>query len=198
MTYTDKGNIQEYLNVDIASSFDSAITEWIQAVELWINRYTGKSFEVGAETTRYFDTCGGKSVFVDTFTGTPSEVSMISSDGNVEATLTEGHTNDYLRYPLNTSEKNEIVLTANSRHGRFGHGSSRLKITATFGYGTVPKDIQLVATKLVAAIVEKGLKGGKLASVSLGDTTSSFQSIDEYAEIMGIGAVLDSYREIAI
>lgn len=199
MSYTNKGNIQAYLNVDIASSFDAQIDGWIAAVKLWIDRYTGKSFEVSAtETTRYFDTYGGNSVFVDSFTGTPTSVQILDSNGNAMDTLTEGMANDYMMYPLNSTEKNEIVLSRGGRRSSFGGGNSRLKITALFGYTAVPADITLVATKLVSKIVEKGLKGGQLSSVSLGDFTSSFQKIDEEADEMGITAVLDSYREIAI
>ena len=71
MAYTNKGNVQKYLNVDIASTFDAQIDAWIAAVQQWIDRYTEKTFEAGAtETDRYFDTYGGKSVFVDPFVGT--------------------------------------------------------------------------------------------------------------------------------
>ena len=197
MSYTNKGNVQKYLNVDIASTFDAQMDAWIAAVTAWINRYTEKNFEVSAtETDRYFDTYGGRSVFVDSFTGTPTAVQILDSYGNVERTLTAGQANDYMMYPLNSSEKNEIVLTG--RSGGLGRGSSRLKITAKFGYTAVPPDITLVATKLVAKIVEKGLKGGELESVSLGDFSSAFKVIDEEAEPMGITAVLDSYREVSI
>jgi hypothetical protein len=199
MSYTNKGNVQAFLNVDIGSTFDAQINAWISAVEKWIDRYTGKSFEISAtETTRYFDTYGGKSLFVDSFTGVPTSIQILNSDGSVAETLVSGQSNDYLLYPLNSVEKSEIVLTSNARRGSFGHGASRVKVTALFGYTAVPDDIVLVATKLVANIVEKGLKGGKLASVSLGDFTSSFEKIDEEADAMGITAVLDSYREIAI
>ena len=198
MAYTNKGNVQKYLNVDIASSFDAQIDAWIAAVQQWIDRYTEKTFEVGAtETVRYFDTYGGRSVFVDPFVGTPSLVQILNPDGSVQRTLTAGQGADYMMYPLNSSEKSEILLSVNSS-GHFGHGPSRLKITALFGYATVPADITLVATKLVAKIVEKGLKGGQLSSVSLGDFSSAFQEIDEEAEAMGIGATLDSYREVSI
>lgn len=198
MAYTNKGNIQKYLNVDIASSFDTQIAAWITAVEAWINRYTGKQFEVGADETRYFDTCGGRSVFVDSFTGTPTTVAILNSDGSVSDTLTEGQSNDYLAYPLNTTEKNEIRLTPNGSRAAFPHGSSRLKIVGKFGYQTLPVDIELCATRLVSKIVEKGLKGGELTQVQLGDFTSNFKVIDEEADALGIYQILDSYRELEI
>lgn len=199
MSYTNKGNIQKYLNVDIASSFDVQIDAWIAAVQKWIDRYTGKTFEVGStETTRYYDTDGGRNVFIDSLVGVPSSVQILGPDGNVEETLTEGQTEDYVLYPRNSDDKNEIQLVTGGRRGRFPSRSSGVKVTAVFGTATVPADITLVATKLVAKIVEKGLKGGTLSSVSLGDFTSSFEKIDEVADAMGITATLDTYRDIYI
>lgn len=199
MSYTNKGNIQKYLNVDIASSFDAQIDAWIAAVQVWIDRYTGKTFEAGAvETTRYYDTYGGASIFIDSFVGIPSSIQILDSEGNVTDTLTHGQTEDYILYPLNSTEKNEIVLRRGGRRSHFGTGSSRLKVTAVFGFATVPADITLAATKLVSKIVEKGLKGGQLASVSIGDFSNSFEKIDEEADAMGIYNILNSYRELTI
>jgi len=193
MAYTDKDTIQKYLTVDINSSFDSQITSWIASVKAWIDRYTGKTFEASSQT-RYYDTDGCDELFIDSFVGTPT-VEILNADGSNFDTLTEGAGNDFVAYPLNTTEKNRIVLTSS----KFPRGKRRLKVTATFGFATtVPDDIKLVATKLMGFILAKGIDGGKLSSTQLGDANVSFESIDEAAEALGVFQTLDMYRDISI
>lgn len=193
MAYTDEGTIEKYLTVDIDSSFSAQVTEWIAAVKTWIDRYVGKTFEAVSET-RYYDSYGGDELFVDSFVGSPT-VTILNTDGTTFETLTEGHANDYLSYPLNNTEKNRIVLL----NQVFPSGSRRVKIDASFGFSaSVPSDIKVVATKLVAKILEKGIDGGKLSQTQLGDATVTFEAIDEAAEALGIYQTLDMYREISI
>lgn len=195
--YTSKGIIQRYLTTDIHSSFDSQISDWITAVTNWINNYTGKTFET-ASADKYYDGNGLKFLPVDTFVGSPT-VTILNIDGTTDVVLTEGHANDYVTYPLNETAKDEIHLTANARYTTFPKGIRRIKITADFGYASsVPKDIELVATKLVAEIIREGLKGGKLDRVQLGDYEAQFKDIDEKADALGIYNILDMYRDIII
>lgn len=197
MAYTSKGIIQRYLTTDIHSSFDSQISDWITAVTNWINNYTGKTFET-ASADKYYDGNGLKFLPVDTFVGSPT-VTILNIDGTTDVVLTEGHANDYVTYPLNETAKDEIHLTANARYTTFPKGIRRIKITADFGYASsVPKDIELVATKLVAEIIREGLKGGKLDRVQLGDYEAQFKDIDEKADALGIYNILDMYRDIII
>lgn len=193
MAYTDKGTIQKYLTVDINNSFDSQITSWIASVQAWIDRYTGKSFEAASQT-RYYDTDGCSELFIDSFVGTPV-IEILNADGTNFDTLVEGAANDFVAYPLNTTEKNRIVLTSS----KFPHGKRRLKVTATFGFSAaVPDDIKFIATKLVGFILAKGIDGGKLSSSQLGDQQVGFEAVDEAAEALGVYQTLDMYRDISI
>lgn len=193
MAYTDKGTIQKYLTVDIDTSFDTQITSWIASVKAWIDRYTGKTFEA-ASSTKYYDTDGCSEIIIDSFVGSPT-VEILNSDGTTFESLTEGAGDDYVTYPLNTTEKNSIVLVSS----KFPHGKRRLKVTATFGFSTtVPDDIKLIATKLLGFILAKGIDGGKLSQSQLGDQSVTFEAIDESAEALGIYQTLDMYRDISI
>jgi hypothetical protein len=198
MAYTDKGQIQKYLAVDIDNSFDTQIDNWIQAVTDWIEQWVGFSFETGERADRYFDGDGSRCQLVDRFYGSMT-VEILNTDGSTDQSLTEGQSNDYIAYPLNESYKNEIRLMDASTIGHFPQRSRSLKVNAKFGHsGTVPQAIQLVATKLVGEIVKEGLKGGKLSSVQLGDYQASFMTIDEFAEAMGVYQTLDMYRDVEI
>ncbi len=198
MAYTNKGNVQKFLNVDIASSFDAQITAWIVVAKAWIDRYCGKTFE-SASADRTYDGNGKRNIFIDDMSSVPTAVVILDIDGTVAFTLTEGASNDYLVYPLNESTKNELRLVNGATIGNFPARNSSLKVTAPFGFSVnVPADIEIVATKLVSDIVKEGLKGGKLSSVSLGDYEANFQKIDETADAMGIYQILDMYRDITL
>lgn len=197
MAYTNKGRIQNFLNVDIASAFDTYVAECIAAAQAWIEKYVGKSFEAVSET-RYYDGNGKSCLLIDPLVGTAT-ILILREDGTTDATLTEGAGEDYLLYPLNATEKNEIRMTDYSSFAAFPTGKRRVQITATFGAATsVPEAIQIVATKLAAKLIEPGLKGGTLTETTLGDYTAKFQTIDEKADAMGIFNTLDQYRDITL
>lgn len=190
MAYTDEGQIEKFLMQDIDSSMSSQIASWINAVKAWIDNYTGNTFEATSES-RYFDGSGTKSLFIDPLISV-SEVLTLDIEGNTEDTLVEG--TDFRLYPLNETIKTEIRLMPVASIGIFASGSYRVKVTGIFGFSSVPAPITLVATKLVANIINEGLKDGKLKSVSLGNYSATFKDIDEKAEALGIYNILDQYK----
>ena len=198
MSYTNKSKVEKYLNVDISASFDTQIAGWIASVKTWIDKYCGKTFE-SASSVKYYDGNGKRELDFDDCSSVPTEVLILDIDGTTAFTLTEGASNDYLVYPLNESTKNQLRLVSGATIGYFPNRDSSVKITAPFGFSaSVPEDVELIATKLVGEIVKEGLKGGKLASISLGDYTANFQKIDEMADPLGIDQILDMYRDIKL
>lgn len=200
MSYTDKGNIQKYLMIDIDNSFDAQIVDWITAVENYINIYTGKKdgFENTTESTKLFDGNGKREIDIDEFT-TISAVNILELDNDDTAfTLTEGIGSDYITFPYNDSPKYRLKLTLNSQVAVWSAGKRRVQVTAIWGNSTsVPKEITLVATILLASIVEKGISGGKLKSESLGDYSVTFEDIDKAAqssERMSVFNILNKYK----
>jgi hypothetical protein len=167
----------------------------IAAVKAWIDRYTGKTFEAVSET-RYYDSKGGTDILIDAFVGSPTVV-ILSENGSVASTLTEGSGSDYLTLPFNSTEKNIIRLTGLGSYSRFPSGR-RLKVTANFGFSTtVPADVQLAATKLAASLLQDGNQG-IITSVRLGDYSATYATLDEKAEALGITNTLDLYRDIDV
>lgn len=174
--YTNRTLIEQYLGNDTDfSGIDSFVTTVIGAVKSYIDVLTGTTFE-GASSLKLYDGDGANSVFVDPFTGTPSLVRILEDDGSVVATLVSGAANDYLAYPLNSTVKNEILLTGNGQLGRLGRGQ-RLEVTATFGdTATVPADVQLAATMLAAKVLQNNIPvdGQNKQSESLGDYSVTY------------------------
>ncbi len=196
--YTDKGTVQRYLAVDIQTDYDNLITDWIAAVTKWINRYVGFSFEVADREDRFYDGSATRKQEVDRFFGSMT-VEILNPDGSTFVTLTEGQANDYLAYPLNEVQKNHLVLVNSSTIGNFPGRRSSVKVSAKFGQSaTVPEDVGLVATKLVAQAFNESLKGGKVSGQEIGDLKINYFKIDEMAEAMGIFEKLEQYRDVEI
>ncbi len=200
MSYTTKGKAQDYMAVDIDNSLNSSVDDFITGIENWIERYCGKAFEIDSATERFFDGNGLRSIVIDPFVDTSiTAIVIINSEGNTVNTLTEGQGNDFIAYPLNDTEKTELVLISGSTISRFPSRSRAIKITAKWGHSvTVPKQIELVATKLLVSILSKGIDGGKLSKAKLGELDLTYEKIDEEAEALGIYNILDMYRDLSV
>lgn len=195
--YTTQAKVEQYLKADL-SAVSSEVTNWIASVKAWIDRYCGKTFE-GSSETRYYDGNGKQRILIDSFTGNPTLVEILEIDGTTLLSLTEGQSEDYITYPLNETEKNELALVTSANMQSFIKGKRRLKVTAVFGASTsVPADVELAATKLVASIAVKRTKGGETKSEKLGDQTLAYKDIDEEATALGIYNILDAHREIYV
>jgi hypothetical protein len=215
MAYTTLAKINDYLGSDL-TSISTSVTAWISSAKAWIDKYTGKTFETAVASTKYYDGNGSDRILIDSLVGTPSEVSILDSQGNTQQTLVLN--TDYLLYPLNTTEKYEIRFIRSidwdwaemEEWPKFYKGNKRLKVTADFwASATVPADIELAATMLVAAVAGQALSanlgsdggGGAVKSESLGDYSITYASADAQigstAESLGLSvtSILDSYRE---
>ena len=190
--YTTKENVENYLHTTFPAAMAAYVAQWLNAVDQWIENYTGKKWKDVASATKYYDTCGGREIYVDNFEGNPTEVCTLDADGDTILTLTIDE--DFRTYPWNETTKNKLVLMENGRAGEFETGDKRLKITATFGITTAPADITLAATKLTASVADKYLNGGPLKSESVGDVSFTFADIDQNADALGVYNILDHYR----
>ena len=196
MAYTNRSKVEQYLNADL-SAVDSWLTEVIAGVDAWIDKYVGKTFE-GTSEDRFFDGSGKDRILIDPFTGSPT-VLILNLDGTTQNSLSEGASSDYITYPLNETEKNELVLVSTAQLFSFPSGKRRVKVTAAFGASTaVPDDVAIAAMKLVGNIAQKRLKGGDPKSERLGDYAITVKEIKEEADAMGIYNILDQHRDIAI
>ena len=194
MPYANEGNLENYLTIDVDNSFSSQITDWAEAVDLYIDKYTNRSFADSGSEVRYFDGNGGREIDIDIFSSLSSvQILGVTSD-DVSHTLTEGKENDYIIYPYNDNPKYRLILTKTSAVQAWPTSPRRIKITGSWGETAVPKDIELAATILLAGIVEKGLKGGTVLSEDLGDYSVTFKNVDDISSVMGVKDILDKYK----
>jgi len=201
MAYTTQAKIEGYLGKPIDASQTGQIASWIQAAQNFIEHYTCRTFEEEAGITRYFDGNGRREIIIDNFSNI-TELTILSVDGTAYIELTEGAGSDFVTFPYNESDgpKYKLQLTPVATIGAFISGKRRLKVTANWSYSeTVPADIELVATMLVASVAEQGLKGGGLTNVtseSLGDYSIAFSDNVEASELLtrlGVKQILDQY-----
>ncbi len=198
MSYTTESKIENFLMMDIDPSMSSQISDWISAVENYINKYTNRKdgFESATVATiKYFDGNGKIEIDIDSCTEVTSVEVLELTTGAVEWTLVAGMSSDYITYPYNELPIYRLILRPTAQIGAWYKGDKRIKVTAKWGVASsVPKDIELVATKLVASIIEKGANGGSIRSESLGDYSVTFQDLEESAKGMGVNNILDNYR----
>jgi len=194
MAYANEGNLENYLTVDIDNSLSAQVEEWSDAVDLYINKYTGKNFNKTTAEVRYFDGNGLKEIHIDDFVTLSSVEVLESTSDDVTHSLTEGKAEDYITYPYNDAVKFKLVLTPTSTVQAWPTGSRRLKITGEWGTTNVPVDIILAATMLLAGVIEKGMKGGSVLSESLGDYTVTYKLVDDISSVMGVKEILDTYK----
>lgn len=185
--YTTKTAIENYTLQDIDSSFDSQIEEWIESVEEFIDQYTGKNFVVDAEAedeARVFDGDNETTLFID-----PAiSISKIEIDDE------EVDEEDYFLYPANKTPKTKIVLEGQF----FTKGKQNITITGRWGYSeSVPKDIKLAATILVAGIISYADDTkGKVRSESIGRYSVSYDTDKGWNDFQKVMSILDFYRDL--
>jgi len=199
MAYTTSSKISNFLLINIDSSFDSQITEWISVVKEYIDDYCGREFEQESATYKLYDGDGSRELLIDDLL-TLTKIEILNEDGEVEYTIDGSH--DYYLYPANKTPKTRIILEPlNADIGHFPKGRQNVKITGTFGFAsTVPEDISFAATKLVAAIIQEGNYdiGSEIKSEKLGEYTVTYQEVSEMAERLGINDILDRHKKIVV
>lgn len=199
MPYTNKARIQNYLMITIDASFATQISEWIDAIEVWINNYCGREFETESATYKLYDGNGTRELLIDDLL-TLTKIETLDEDGDVDDTIDS--TNEYYLYPANRTPKYKIRINSfNAPIAVFPRGHQNIKVTGTFGHSvTVPEAIRLVTTKLVAAIIRESQTDvtGELGSQRLGEYSVNLQDVDKIADRLGVKDILDQYRVIPI
>lgn len=186
--------------INISAGFHTQIEEWISAIEAWINTYCNREFETETATYKLYDGDGTKELLIDDITAL-TKIEILDEDGNVDYTI--DNVLYYFLYPANKTQKDRVVLNpSNSPIAWFPKGNQNVKVTADFGYSaTVPEDIRLAATKLVAGIIaEQNLDlAGEVKSEKLGEYAISFNDVEKMANHLKVKKdILDKYRRISV
>ncbi len=150
MQYTDTALVSTYLKRTLTSEEEATLFSFIPAVEAWIDRKLGTTFKKVEATTRQYDG-GERSLDIEPCTHI-TKVEALDYTGAASYTYTD--TQEYQAYPLNETVKTELLR----RHMCWPTGDARIAVTAQFSsyIDEIPRDIQQVATKIVADILNQG------------------------------------------
>jgi len=184
--YTSKINLERYTLQTIDASFDAQITSWIESIEKFIEKYTGRIFI--ADTTaseKVYDGEGGSKQKFDEF------ISLTKVEIG-EDTKTEIESDNYRIYPNNDERKNKIQLKENY----FTKGYQNVTITAKWGYSiNCPADLTLAATTLLAGIINYSNDAkGKIRSESIGRYTVAYTDDQGWQDFKRAMMILNSYK----
>lgn len=197
MAYCTKTDVENYLQVGIDSSLDTQITAWISAVENYINRYTDRNFEASTMIKKY-DGKGRNYLNVDDLLSI-SSVWFVSNDSTADGGSQQISTSSIYLYQNSDPNKtpyNKLQLAPTSTRLVFPYGHQNIYVHGSFGYSSsVPAEIKVVATKLVASLVNVGKNDG-VAQYSEADLSISYISFERLINMdLGVKEILDWYKK---
>jgi hypothetical protein len=182
--YTSIAQIQNYLLTDIAANFQSQVIDWISSIEAYIDQQTGHSFIADStDSDRKYDGNNKSRLPVDDCVSI-SKVMIGESEINSA---------DYYKYPANELPIEEILL----KSGVFSKGHQNITITGKWGYSSaVPDDIRLVATVLVAGIINfSNDSSGEVQSMNVGRFSVTYKDKTQMSDFDKVGDILASYKK---
>lgn len=196
MAYCTKTDVENYLQVGIDSSLDTQVTAWIAAATAWINRYTGRSFEASTLIKKY-DGLGRNYLMVDDLLSV-SALWFVSNDATSDGGSQLVSSSQYHLYQDDDPNKtpyNKLQLIPVNSYGVFPYGAQNIYVHGSFGYAaSCPADITVIATKLVASIVNVG-KNDQVGQYAEADLSISYISFDKLINMdLGVKEILDWYK----
>ena len=186
--YTSRQQIENYLLITVDPSFYTQINSWIEQIETYIDKTTGRNFIADTvASAKLYDGDGTSELLIDDCV----DVTEVKIDDDV---LVEGTDEDYLVYPANDLPKTKIKLL----NDIFSHYNRQtISITGKWGYSVaVPTDITMVATVLVAGMVNYSLNAeGEIKSRSIGTYSVTFKDEKQWQDFDRVQKVLDYYKK---
>lgn len=184
--YTSKTALENYTLQTIDASFATQITSWIESIEKFIEKQTGRIFIADTEASeKIYDGNGGvKQKFDDFIDVTKVEIG--------EDTKTEVVVANYRIYPNNSERKHSIQL----KYDYFTKGYQNVTITAKWGYSEeCPADVTLAATILLAGIINYSNNAkGKIRSEAVGRYSVTYVDDKGWQDFKNAMMILNSYR----
>lgn len=170
MAITTKARVEKYLLTSIDSAFDAQLTEWIDAVEQYMNHETRRQLIAdAAESSRKYDGVGKEDLMIDDFL-TISEVRVFSG---IDDSTGEDWTAYAYYYPANSTPKWRLDCTK-----KLPIGKQNVQVTGRYGAyasDSVPNDLVTAATIFVAGIVNYSNQSeGEIKSETIGRHTVTY------------------------
>lgn len=159
MTSIEK--IESYLIITIAEEFKPTVQTYIDAINAFIERYTGRVFTVDEEATpRLYDGSGTDEIYIDDAV----EITKVE--------INDTETTDFTAYPYNRLPKTRIILN----RAIYRLGNQNVRVTAKWGYPVTP-DLEFAATVMAAGIINSQNTDEKdVLSETIGRYSVSYRS----------------------
>lgn len=193
--YTTRLAIENYLLITVDETFWTQVDEFIQFVEEYIDRETGRGTFVAeldgsdqmVSEARVFNGSGNRILEID---------DAIEVDTVAEGTdpATDYDDDEWITVPANKTPKTRIELLS----GHFPRGRQNITVTAKWGYSeTVPMDLKLAATVLVAGIIQTSNGSeGDIQSETIGRYSVTYKTGKETSDFETALATIKGYKRI--
>ena len=173
MAYTTVTKIEDYLNINVAPSFEDTVESWIEEATAFIDNRTQTNFE-SYSTSKYYDGDNSSILYIDDFT----EITEVAINGTAVA----------VQYS-NTTPIYRIKMP----QGVFPAGMDNIKVTGKHGFSEEPpKDIEMAATVIAAGLIYK--EGAKV-SESLENLSITYKDEKGLADFNNALQTIKSYRK---
>ncbi len=186
--YTSVEEIENYLLITIEDWFIPQIETWIEAIEAYIDKTTGRNFKAKLTTgddfaSRFYDGDSTRTLIIDDCT--------VVNEVTVDETVIDSE--EILSYPANRTPKTKLLL----KTSRFSRGNQNIEVNGRWGFSDdVPADITFAATVLVAGIVNYGNDSeGEVKSMTIGRYTVSYSDKKQWQDFEQVQTIIDSYRK---
>lgn len=182
--YTTKQAIENYMLIDIDTSFDDQVNEWLEAVEAYIDHATDRDFSVAEDESgdgeeKVYDGDGSCEMRIDPAV----EITSVK----LSATGDPLDSSKYFLYPANKIPKTSIKLSGL----RFPKGLQNIVIGGRFGYPAVPADIKFAATVLMAGIINFAWESeGEVQSMTIGRYSVTFKDDKQVNDFARVNEIL--------
>jgi len=189
--YTTKEKIVNYLMVNIDSSFDDQVEDWIMESEEYIDHVTDRNFKADSVVSqRRYDGDNTQKLLIDDCVS----ISEIKLSADSEALDSD----NYFLYPQNAqllSRKKPYTMIKLLAGVFPKYPPAGIYVKAKWGYSAeVPADIQNVATVLVAGIINFSWNSeGEVQSETVGRYTVTYKTKKEWQDFERIETILKSY-----
>lgn len=198
--YTTRAKIENYLLITIDPTFYTQVDQWIASIEAHIEKITGRVFvaspaadDSGDGEQRKYDGDGTCKILIDDAV----EISEVKLDEDQDALDPEADPPAYYLYPLNAAAKGLPYTRIELNGSRTFRERQSVLVTGRWGYSeTAPADIELVATVLVAGIINFSWNSeGEVQSMTVGRYSVTYKSKKEWQDFEKVQEILNSYKK---
>lgn len=200
MPYTNNFQVANFLQRDLTENEIAYLVILIPAIQTWIDKRLNSTFDQVDPSVRTYDG-GVRNLDIDPCTNI-TQIEAINDDGTDSYVYTQPY--EIVVEPQNETVKREV----RKRLAAFPRGISRISVSAQFSEydnGVAP-DITLLATRLVAGVINQGKfhgSGGTIMQESL--EGHEVRNLPTAADILGIvtsdptvAAILQQRQELYV